>query len=277
MYYAASIAFCSSVLRPEEAGSELVMAAAKILQKHQMSAGAWGYWADIADPSIEVTAAAIHALSVVKPQGYSRNLKDASDWLLAQQNAGGYWHEQACPDPTYLTVLVLDALALARGQNKVTFRGPTTVGQSPVVPVQAGSNGQRFRVALSFPGEARQRVEEIAEIMAAELFRDRIFYDNWYKAELARPNLDLYLQDIYRNQSDLLVVFLCAEYEKKQWCGLEWRAIRDLIKAKEDHRVMLLRLDDSPISGMLSIDGYFSIRDVSSADVAAAILARDRS
>jgi hypothetical protein len=277
MYYAASVAFCTSILRPEEAGNELAMAATKILQKHQMAEGGWGYWADSTAPSVEVTAAAIHGLSAIKPQGYSRNLKEASDWLLTQQDAGGYWREQACPDPTYLTVLVLDALALVQRQNTVTFRASTQAGQTAALPAQASSNGHRFRVALSFPGEARQRVEQVAEILGTALGRNRVFYDNWYQAELARPNLDLYLQAIYRNQSDLLVLFLCEDYEKKEWCGLEWRAIRDLIKAKQDHRVMFLRLDDSPVSGILSIDGYLSIRDLSSADVGAAILARAES
>jgi hypothetical protein len=278
MYYAASIAFCTSMLRPEDASSELVVAAAKTLQKHQMSAGPWGYWADLADhPSIEVTAAGIHALSAVKPQGYNRNLKGASDWLLAQQDAGGFWREQSCPDPTYLTVFVLDALALTQGGDTVTFRAPTPTVKSTVLPFQASSHGHRFKVALSFPGEARLRVAEIAELLGAELGRESVFYDSWYRAELARPNLDLYLQEIYRNQSDLLVLFLCEDYEKKEWCGLEWRAIRDLIKAKQDNRVMFLRLDDSPIRGILSIDGYLRIRDLPSADVAAAILARAKS
>ena len=31
-------------------------------------------------------------------------------------------------------------------------------------------------------------------------------------------------------QSELLVFFLCKEYQEKDWCGLEWRASRDLLK-----------------------------------------------
>jgi hypothetical protein len=93
---------------------------------------------------------------------------------------------------------------------------------------------------------------------------------------VARPSLDLYLQDIYRTASELLAVFLSSDYEKKEWCGLEWRAVRDLIKSKEHHRVVLFRLDGAPVSGVLSIDGYMDIQAVPDSEVAQAILTRLR-
>jgi hypothetical protein len=68
------------------------------------------------------------------------------------------------------------------------------------------------------------------------------------------------LTDIYNKESELVVVFLSAGYEKADWCGLEWRAIRDLIKTRADHAVMPIRLDTTPIPGLLSIDGYYQAR-----------------
>jgi hypothetical protein len=63
-------------------------------------------------------------------------------------------------------------------------------------------------VALSFPGEARARVEIIANLLANKLGgKEHVFYDNWYKGDLARFNLQPYLQDIYCKQT-LLRVFL---------------------------------------------------------------------
>lgn len=95
-----------------------------------------------------------------------------------------------------------------------------------------------------------------------------------YQAQLARPNLDTLLQEIYRNKSQLIVVFLCAEYAQKQWCGLEWRAVRDIIKSKEDDRVMFVHFDDAPVDGVLSIDGYIDARAFGADDVAKFILQR---
>lgn len=48
---------------------------------------------------------------------------------------------------------------------------------------------KRFKVALSFTGERRDYISQVAELLAAELGKDKVFYDAWYKAELARPNL----------------------------------------------------------------------------------------
>jgi len=98
-------------------------------------------------------------------------------------------------------------------------------------------NRKRFDIALSFPGEHRDFVKTVADILATQLDRERVFYDAYYEAELARLNLDTYLAEIYHNQAELVVVFLCAEYEQKEWCGLEWRAVRDLLKKKRPPRL----------------------------------------
>lgn len=135
---------------------------------------------------------------------------------------------------------------------------------------------KRFRVALSFPGEHRDRVEKIAEALAATLGRNAILYDRWWAAEFNRLNLLVYLSALYHDESDLIAVFLCKEYNEKQWCGLEWRACLDLIKTRSDVRLMFFRLDDAEIPGLYSIDGYQNINSMTDAEVAAAILSQLR-
>jgi len=133
----------------------------------------------------------------------------------------------------------------------------------------------RFDVALSFAGDYRAVVEQIALRLSALIgSRERVFYDSWYDAELAKPNLDLNLQRIYRDESRLICIFLCAEYNEKHWCKHEWRAIRDLIKSLEGDRVMYFRFDDAPVDGMLSTDGYIDCRGKSPNDLAAKIVQR---
>src|ERR1039457_5028631 len=136
------------------------------------------------------------------------------------------------------------------------------------------AKSKRFRVALSFPGEHRPRVEKVADALARNLGRERVLYDRWYAAEFARPNLNIHLADLYHDHSDLIAVFLCKEYNEKEWCGLELRAVLDLIKRRQDDRLMLLRLDDADIPGLYSTDGYLDIRTMSDEAVAAAILRR---
>src|SRR5262245_58470320 len=73
-------------------------------------------------------------------------------------------------------------------------------------------NTKRFQVALSFAGEHRNFVEGVAEHLRRNLERNRVFYDRYYEAELARPNLDTYLIDIYQSDTDLIAIFLCSNY-----------------------------------------------------------------
>lgn len=71
----------------------------------------------------------------------------------------------------------------------------------------------RFKVALSFAGEKRGYVSAVAAEVKKRLGQGSVFYDMDFTAQLARPNLDALLQRIYQKNSDLVVVFLCADYE----------------------------------------------------------------
>jgi TIR domain len=133
---------------------------------------------------------------------------------------------------------------------------------------------KRFKIALSFPGERRDFVKQIASLLASQLGRARVLYDRYYEAEFARVDFDTYLQRLYHDQSELIVVFLCADYERKEWCGLEWRAVRDLIKRRETSAIMLLRFDTTEIPGLFSIDGYIPVENRSAEEVAGLILQR---
>lgn len=130
---------------------------------------------------------------------------------------------------------------------------------------------KRFSVALSFPGDHRDFVEPIADDLVNSLGRDRVFYDRNFEHELSRPNLDTYLQEIYHCESELITVFICNDYEKKDWCHLEWRAIRDLIKKRRDDEVMFIRVDSGEVSGIFSVDGYIDGTEKSPQEIAALI------
>ncbi|MBZ0098581.1 MAG: TIR domain-containing protein, partial [Taibaiella sp.] len=121
------------------------------------------------------------------------------------------------------------------------------------------TTGKRFKVALSFPGEKREFIEQVAEYLAKEYGRRHIFYDMYHKVELAQPSMDLILMDNYKVNAELVVAFLCREYDEKEWCGVEWRVIRHIIKEKRYNEIMPFRFDDTEIDGFLSIDGYIFI------------------
>lgn len=111
---------------------------------------------------------AIHALALHRPVGWERNVGRAAGMLEGSQEDGGYWVENSCPDAPYLSVLVLDALELAKGGKRVTFareskpsgpvefakertRGKT--GRKPKVPKEfVAYAGALWRKAISHGG-----------------------------------------------------------------------------------------------------------------------------
>ena len=98
-----------------------------------------------------------------------------------------------------------------------------------------------------------------------------------YEAEFARINLDTYLPRLYREESELVVVFLCPEYQQKRWCKLEWRHIKNLIATVEEDRIMLTSFGppgDLSHIGILSGDGYADIGSRDPAAIADLILQR---
>jgi hypothetical protein len=214
----------------------------------------------------EVLDAELTRAASAKPTAAS-NDNPLALWLnyllfhLSLSNPGRDRAQHIHPDPFTLSLLALERLYSERSIEKV---------DRSVRPLSA----LRFKVAMSFPGERRPYVSAAVTALRPHLPPDSIFYDYDYQAQLAKPNLDVLLQDVYRNKADLVVIFLCEKYAEKQWCGLEWRAIRDLIKHKKDDQIMFVRFDDAPVEGVLSVDGYIDAKIHAPEKVAEFILQR---
>lgn len=131
-----------------------------------------------------------------------------------------------------------------------------------------------FDVALSFPGEIRDYIEPIVAELERKIGPDSYFYDNNYVAQLARPSLDDLLQDIYKKRSKLIVVFLCEKYQEKEWCGIEFRAIKEIIMTRQNEKVMFVRMDEGEVQGVFKTDGCIDGKKYCPADVAGFIQQR---
>ena len=117
-------------------------------------------------------------------------------------------------------------------------------------------------------------MSELADKLKRSLPLGSVFYDKDFQAQLARPNLDTILQRIYKSNSELVVVFISSEFEKKEWCGLEWQAVREIIMEKRDHSLMVMRFDSTLIDGLSRHDGYINLNDCSIDEAANFILER---
>ena len=120
----------------------------------------------------------------------------------------------------------------------------TTEQQMPDSPSPPESvRPRRFRIGLSYASERRELVvKPVAELLAGAdtIGREAVLYDGFLGAEFDRFRLDGYLAELYRDECELIVVFLCPEYVKKEWCQLEWAYIKRLVGTPEDRRIMLL-------------------------------------
>ena len=144
-----------------------------------------------------------------------------------------------------------------------------------ILPAWARGDGRtvdltkhEFDVALSFPGEIREYVKSIALELERILGPNSYFYDDNYTAQLARPSLDALLQDIYSNRSKMIVVFLSKAYQEKEWCGIEFRAVTEIIMERKYERVMFVKLDEGDIQGVLKTDGYIDGQRYSPQEIA---------
>ncbi|HWP54391.1 MAG TPA: NB-ARC domain-containing protein, partial [Pyrinomonadaceae bacterium] len=134
-------------------------------------------------------------------------------------------------------------------------------------------SSKRFRIAFSFAGERRKFVSEVASILAERFGKTAILYDKFHEATLARSDLGIHLPDLYHSESDLVVLVICNDYEKKEWCGLEWTAIHALLTERKVD-VMLCRFDHALVNGLYSTAGFVELDHKSPDETAKLILAR---
>lgn len=142
------------------------------------------------------------------------------------------------------------------------------------LPVTTNQSIKRFRVAFSFAGEKREFVAATADILAKQFKEDQILYDKYHEAEFADADLAFNLPDLYKHEADLIVAVFSRDYEQKEWCGLEWRAIFSLIKENQSKRILLSRFDLQDGKGLFGLAGFVDLDSKNAEQFATLILQR---
>ncbi|MBE9107827.1 tetratricopeptide repeat protein [Nodosilinea sp. LEGE 07298] len=133
---------------------------------------------------------------------------------------------------------------------------------------------KRFRIAFSFAGEKREFVEAIATLLTQQFGQDKILYDKYHEAEFGRNDLGIYLPNLYNRDSNLVVVIVCPNYDAKEWTGLEWLAIHNLLQQRRREEVMLCRFARAQVDGLFGGAGFVELDHKSPAQAATLILER---
>ncbi len=134
---------------------------------------------------------------------------------------------------------------------------------------------KRFRIAFSFAGDQhRGFVAEVATLLAARFHQDNILFDEFHEAEFAHPNLAFALPALYKKEADLVVAVFCPNYEHKDWCRLEWRAIYSIIKEGGEKQIMLGRFEFTDGEGLHGLAGFIELDHKTPEQFATLILER---
>jgi len=123
-----------------------------------------------------------------------------------------------------------------------------------------------FDVALSFAGEDRIIVEDIAKLLRK--WNVSLFYDKFNEIDIWGADLSKYLGDIYSNKAKYCVIFISTHYIRKGWPTFEKQhALSRQIKEKEGY-ILPIKLDEVDLPGLPGIIGYIDGRNKSSKDLA---------
>jgi hypothetical protein len=136
---------------------------------------------------------------------------------------------------------------------------------------QIGSSQPKYDVALSFAGEDRDYVEQVAEALKGRL---RVFYDKYEAVELWGKDLGDHLDYVYRQASRYCVIFASVHYERKVWTNHERKSAQSqAIQANEEY-VLPVRLDDTEIPGIRPTVGYIDAGAVTPGELADMIVTK---
>lgn len=142
----------------------------------------------------------------------------------------------------------------------------------PVTKV-SGVTGRRayaYDVCLSFAGEARTYVEQVARRLKAA--NVRVFYDTDEKANLWGKDLYTHLDEIYRLQARYCVLFASKWYAEKRWTAHERQSAQARTFMSNREYILPARFDDTAIPGLRPTVGYIDLRKTTAVQLAKLII-----
>ena len=127
----------------------------------------------------------------------------------------------------------------------------------------------KYQVALSFAGEQRDYVEDVANYL--DKFDVVLFYDRFEEVKLWGKKLAERFDHIFAQQSEYVVMFISKEYVDKAWPSHERdHALCRMIKERREY-VLPVRFDDSKVPGLAEDVSYLNASDYNPKALAEAI------
>ena len=129
-----------------------------------------------------------------------------------------------------------------------------------------------YQVALSFAGEQRRYVEEVARHLTARSIA--VFYDGFEQVWLwGRDGVETF-HEVFSEKAKHVVMFISAEYVNKPWTRVERKAALSRMIREEAEYVLPVRFDDTAVPGLPDTVQYLRAIKYSPAELAALIAER---
>ena len=120
---------------------------------------------------------------------------------------------------------------------------------------------KKYDVVLSFAGEDRDYVEQVARFLGEHDVAN--FYDKDEQVTLWGKDLPEHFDGVYRQHGRFCVMFISKYYAQKIWTRLERRSALARAMAERLEYVLPVRFDDTEIEGLRPTIGYLNLKDIS--------------
>lgn len=127
-----------------------------------------------------------------------------------------------------------------------------------------------YDVALSFAGEDREYVEQVANIL--HQLGIKVFYDKYEEANLWGKDLYTHLDDVYQRKSEYCVIFISKHYKNKLWTNHERESAQARAFQERREYILPVRFDATEIPGVRPTTSYLNIENRSPKDLAYLII-----
>ena len=105
-----------------------------------------------------------------------------------------------------------------------------------------------YEVALSFAGEQRGYVEQVARALQSRGIE--VFYDDFERVQLWGKDLAEELHEVFEHRAALAVMFISEEYVEKVWPRHERRSILSRAVQEESEYFLPVRFDCTSVPGL---------------------------
>ncbi|VEI70449.1 Uncharacterized protein containing a TIR (Toll-Interleukin 1-resistance) domain [Serratia fonticola] len=116
-----------------------------------------------------------------------------------------------------------------------------------------------FDIALSFAGEDREYVQQVANLLIQSGVK--VFYDSFEEANLWGKDLYSYLNEIYKDKALYTIMFISEHYSKKLWTNHERKAMQARAFQESAEYILPAKFDSTEIPGVLPTTGFISLVD----------------